>query len=1379
MMLAGLMMFSNATSAFAMSNEIDQQIQGNSLLIGNYLFELDKNANSFDLDSFITSARSIADGEDNEVYYKDASGSWYELVEDGSMSSAVSVGNIKNAITMRNGVAENTDPNVLAKSDLLVSPAKIVESTTTPGTFDTEVTVTIKASNNAKFAANVGARVDSISSASLVRTAPAGTNMQITRVDDKNIKLKLTGTASNHAPSVNTTEGSADNQKDFNENGTYGDIKFLMLPTFFTGVNTVAEGGQYVVLDVQFNDGAVEDRIINASKAKMLTIENVDYGVLVLNEGNIDTYNFTLNGAVLNPTKVNDSGTVVKFEMNRKQVAEVKLVSKTDVAKTDTINIGSGTETFTAVIKDQDPDRVLVSGPVSYFDYYLVDYDENGVIRSTLEKTTFDTENEGVTPVDKTVPALTLEKERTPLGDNIVINVAAPSSTLSKEWMANVYEVLKDYDTSDSARVPVQFSVEPDTGKITILAKSTAINDRHGHHEVVIKSNSFNDVHVNFELIEPAGDLYLSSNFNWWAHNELLFELKDFNYAVTNPIHAVYLDGEELTGDCEDYHVISNLVRLENGAIDKLTVGEHEIVIKIHGFEDYKRTFTLETAPNGAENPTYGSPDDAAEENESALLKVDAVSAATGAIGGGSNGGSSDGSSGGGAIRANVIYDFDHISNAFILKGLDMDTPYVNKTINWWHSFTKDALIKNGSSVLMDYDFYKNNVGVNGQYKTFEEATVALPAVNPEPSEYMDKDYDKPAALYLNRPYSVKNMLHDSVMGETYYFNEVTATPAPSLAVRGDQVLYGNNVVIDYTGETGDAWAEALVSVKENSAFMKFDVDTSANTITFKTEKNSFLTGENSFVFKSEGFTTSTLKVEIYKAEQADVAIKKDDDNNVIVGDFDADFMEHLGSISLAGEVLYNDSQYGNGKGDYEVRDNQIILRSKLFGDEEDQNDFDAQVTLRVNAEGYNTFVKNFAHEDLSGGTIELMEIPDYVSLNDDNKYKTYQDVSIEVSHVMNSAYKEKIQSVYLNDQKLESNQYKYDFYDLVIDGNLFSDAKSYSVKIVSEGYKNFEKDITIEEEILALPEDVKLIENDVAIEGNELNLREMPSMIKIQITSEYQVALGRENSKIFLEGSELAKDKYQIATETVQNKYVSVLTIDTTSMSNQTFDVKLSAVGYNEQTYNVIVTPSSTKVVPSSVGFYTYNGPVNEIEIPASKNVEILTDKDVYFESVETVQVANDNGSVSKAKADLISHGRLEIAKELLAIGENIITVKATGYDDYVCKITIPLKDVPNSLGIFDGENGVVEGNEVTYTTTQAATIIIGSSWSPTSGQYNGVIENIKVNDDVVNDSIPYDENNNIGFTIPASYFEANKKNKVTIEAMGYKVVELYITID
>ena len=863
--------------------------------------------------------------------------------------------------------------------------------------------------------------VDVVSGASLVDTAPSGTDMTITRIDDKRIKLKVTGTASSHTASINRAEGSSKNQKDHNGNGIYGDIKFLMLPSFFTGVNSVEDEGHYVVMDVIYTDEQpVVTSILNQSKSGMTTVENVDYGVLVLNQGSKEDYNFSINGVTLNPTKVNDSGSVLKFEMNRNELALVKVVSKSSSDQEETISIANGTQAFTGVVEDQDPERILLSGGVSYFDYYLISYDESGQVRSELTKTTFDTENEGVKPVDTTVPQLTLNRERTPLGEDIVINVADPSSVKSKSWMANVYQVFKDFDRSENSRIPVQFSLDPDNDKVIIKGKSTAIDGLNGHHEVVIKSNGFNDISVNFELIKPAGQIDLSGNFNWWANNDLLFELKGFNYAITNPIHEVYLNDELLTGDCTDYHVVSNLVRLENGALSKLPVGEHTLKIKIHGYEDFTKTFILEPAPNGSENPKHGSPEEESDSVASSGMTVDVVSAASGFVGGGSGSGSGEGSSGAtGVIRANVVIDFDQFVNASILQSREMNTTYSDKVIEWWSALTKDAIIKEGSDVLVAYQYYKNNVGFNQEFSTYADLLNELPSENPTSG-------DKP--LYLNRPYELKNMLHDGKLGENYRFREAVAKDSPSLTIEGD-LEYGKDLVVRYSGDHADDWAENLTNVKSNHNYMKYTLDKEAKTLTFSGSNNSFVTGVNELVFNGAGYKTVRLSVTLNIKNPSNISLSRDSDNNVIVDGLDAGYLEELRGVYLGNQGLFNDSQVG-GNGSYAINGDQIILRAMLFGRSADQFDVNQRHVLKIEAEGYADLKEGFTPSSLAGGSIELKQVPGYVELKGDS-YRVNDDVLITVEQVADSSYGRAIQKIYVNNDLLIENQdYKTDTLD-------------------------------------------------------------------------------------------------------------------------------------------------------------------------------------------------------------------------------------------------------------------------------------------------------------------------------------------------------------
>ncbi len=103
--------------------------------------------------------------------------------------------------------------------------------------------------------------------------------------------------------------------------------------------------------------------------------------------------------------------------------------------------------------------------------------------------------------------------------------------------------------------------------------------------------------------------------------------------------------------------------------------------------------------------------------------KVDAVAHA-------SSGGSSDkvdavGSASGGFVGADVVFDFDMLSNALILKQLEYDIPEVNKVLDIFNTTTRTHIGKRGEiDFLVDYEDYMSKAGeayYNDEYLSFEE----------------------------------------------------------------------------------------------------------------------------------------------------------------------------------------------------------------------------------------------------------------------------------------------------------------------------------------------------------------------------------------------------------------------------------------------------------------------------------------------------------------------------------------------------------------------------------------------------------------------------------------------------------------------------------
>ncbi|MFV0503422.1 MAG: hemoblobin-interacting domain-containing protein [Lachnospirales bacterium] len=1238
--LLSAMLFSNGLPVHALTAGEDVEIKGNALLIGNYLFELDESYNDFTLDKFISAARSIDSNVPNRVYYKDNNGKWYDLIEDEDLNSNILISNIENEILFKNGDEINLDSDVLTASDIEVTPLQIEESKSEQGTFDTIVNVRIKDSSKGAFADFNSSTIDAISSATVVGTNPTGTEVEVNKIDDKNIQFKITGTSTKHDQGINNSPGADKNQQDYNGNGIYGDLKFLMLGDMFEGVTSVADNGIYAIVDVLYNDESTEKEIIS-DKSRILTIENVDYGVLLLNEG-IDNYNFTLNGKTINPTKVNDQGTIVKFETRKNEVCKVVVTSKDNSTKSDTIDLGTGIDSFSTVINNEDPDRVLTSGPVSYFDYYLVNYDENGAIRNNLEKTTFDTESEGVEIIDNSLPRLTLEKERTPLGDDIVINVDKNSSK-GKEWLENLYQVQKDYGSSENSRAELQFRVDVDNSTVTILAKSTPIDGFNEIHKAIFKSKGFNDAKINFELVKPAGDLYLSPNFNWWANNDLLFELQDFNYAITNPIYSVYLDGIKLEGDCVDYHVVSSLVRLENSAHKKLTEGKHTITIKAYGYEDYTKTFTLEKV-SGSSNPTYGNDsDDSAIKAEP---RLDGISSASISIDPGTGGGSGGG---GGAIRANIIFNFDQIANALILEKVGKSTGYSEAVVQWWYSLTKDAIITNDSDVLVDYTYYKNKVGINGSYDTFAGLFATMPSKYPDSSEYMDPEYNKPDGLYLNRPYNVKNMLHDGLLGDIYSFIEVTLKESPELTA--SEALHGEDIVVTYSDSNGDAWADSLINVTMNYNHLKYSIDKDNNTVILSSQNN-LTTGENELTFKSAGYTTKKLIVNISKKTPVDVFAKMDVDGNVIVGDFEDDYINNLETLYIDGESLFNDEQVGKDEGSYYINGSEIVLRAEIFG--ENGYGMDIQHTLKIAADGFNDYIIHFTPNELEGGKVELLPVPSYVELNKDNTYKTNTNVNIAVDYVMaNEVYMDAITEVLINNENVE---YSFgDFYDLILDGSYFENDGDYAITIIATGYEDKIFNITVDSEPLDVPEVVEVSETEIKV-GEEVTIT----------LDNFMTDDGYINgfTGVVIENALGSNEKLRSEFSSVDNSIV----IDRSWITTGENKITVKSTGYKD--YICTITVIEEKLdVPSDVG---HKDPLWN----TTSNSKIYMPKDYYDKITEVNldgEVLSDYTSLYSNFDGALNFNNLsESNGGSYASGTYDVMIKAEGYKDYETSVEI-----------------------------------------------------------------------------------------------------------
>ena len=971
--------------------------------------------------------------------------------------------------------------------------------------------------------------------------------------------------------------------------------------------------------------------IFDIRQCSVINAEQVYYGVLTLKSDSADNYDFTLNGETIYPTAVNDAKTVVKFEINPNEKAIVCATAKSD-EKMQKVSIGSGTSEFTGVIENEAPEKVLTSGPVSYFDYYLSNYDKDGNIRREMTKSTFDTDSEGEEEIDYTLPILSASK--TPLGDDIEITFDA-STPEAKQWQVNIYEVVKDYGMSASSRMPLAFNVSD--GKITISAQSAAILDRNGKHDIIIKSNGYNDARIEIEIVKTAGELYLHGDFNWWANQTLLFVLDDFNYAVTNPIYEVQLDGVTLLGNCEDYHVVSNLVRLENNCLPWLTPGEHTITVKAEGFADYVKTFVLETAPNGEQNPVWG--DDAEEAVQSASAEVyDMVSmASVGGSGGSTDSGSIDDEL---TVRANVIFDFDLIANAKILRALNKATPYAETIINWWDSLTKDGIIKtDGKDMMMTYTYFKNNsLALSSGYMTYKKLYDR------------EVEKEKSTAFTLNRPYMVKNMLEDGLLGLEYIYSEAAGKASPVLTAEGRYV--GEDIVISYSDtDDSEEWADSIYSVMSGSFnYLKnYVIDKENRTITIPAENNAILKGANNITVYADSYKSTSVTVNVERKNESDFDISLDSDSNVIVSGMTDDFTAAIREIYLNGSGLFNDSQVG-GYGDYEIKSNVLVLRSKLF----DENEYSNQKTLRIQADGYSDVILQFTISQLvSNGETVLENVPEYVVLSDKNTLRPGVNVSITVGSILDNKYSDAVTEVTVNGNNAENISTDFRGTEYLISGELFPTVGEYTIVIKADGYKDKEFTVTVDDASVQVPDYVKIYSENIKYGENA----------KIYIgawgSTEYYNAF----EKAVIDGIEYDKNSLNIG------MFTYCFEISDLSVGEHT--IVLYADGYENKSFAVTVEKADT---PSVVRLIQNGSMTDDTEISLEDNeLKIAVGyslNDVYVNALSAVEVNNREISISDVNIEsetvgFGSYAVLTISNDNLNAGENTVTLKADNYKD------------------------------------------------------------------------------------------------------------------
>ena len=471
----------------------------------------------------------------------------------------------------------------------------------------------------------------------------------------------------------------------------------------------------------------------------------------------------------------------------------------------------------------------MTHGAVPVWEYHATHYDDAGNVRVSPAKTTF---------------ALTKSKEIQPafspdaiLDDTDPWNIKGNAeiyfyyrTDAEKAWFDNIAATgalaLVSYDESKGTlNDALNYSIESGmtyegqtVGKLTIPLGQTNFYSN-GRYYVRVTSGDTAQLVPIHVVNSTAPELELKETAV--SGKNLHFTVKHMTYGITVPIETVTLT--DPTGETRelrkiddwyllgDTFVLYNDVHAENGRNHLPYNGNYTITLYSNGFQTVSKTFAVSGGADVATGATKVM-------RMARGSSYDAVTHATGS--GGSSGGSVN-------MTADLLFDSDLVANAMILEQLQKETEDVTAVLDYWYSVGYDSVFQKGAATYYTWTGYLNAVND-------AKVSGALWA----PFEH----YMESGEVTLNRPYAVKEVLEDGLLGDVQYSGSYGRLEAPAFVITQNE--QGKDVVLK-CGDT--AYLEQITEIYLDGDWrpMKQDlytVDAEAGTLTMK--QSAFTYGE-------------------------------------------------------------------------------------------------------------------------------------------------------------------------------------------------------------------------------------------------------------------------------------------------------------------------------------------------------------------------------------------------------------------------------------------------------------------------------------------------------------------------------------------------------
>ena len=610
--------------------------------------------------------------------------------------------------------------------------------------------------------------------------------------------------------------------------------------------------------------------LVVAAQTKLVDLGWGQYVAVRFTSGNdLNNCTLTVDGTEINSacSNVTTDGSIVKWEATTWNPAKL-VITKGSQSQTVTLSQTANPATPT-VGKKADAYYFLANGPVYVWDYHLTNYDAAGKVRVAPATTQFSLTNKEQDAIKFYSPDAVLKQDDTANNGYKVSGTVelmfnyAKGTDAEKAWVDGINDVDLVSADENNKSLNSELSWHLDTkyqhgtgtvARITVpLGQSNFYSN--GRYQLRVTSNGTSKLFPIHVVNEVVPKLQTTSG-SVKSGDKVYFKVKNMTYGITQPIYRVDLTDPQgntktLT-KIDDWYLIGDSFILYNDNTNNIPYdGNYTVTVYADGFQQFSKTFLV----TGGESLNI---------RKAALAYgIDTYSGSSLSGGSASSGSGSEGGSN--TMNAYIVFDADLLANAEIMTKLDTGNEYASAIAERWAELSHVDVYAKGSSDVYTYAGYAdavNDAHVAGAALTF--------------ADYAAKENAEKTA---GRPYAVKQVLEDNLLGETTAFSETANKAAPDITLvklvndeyaAATEVMEGQDAVfrcldthyLTKLAESGKIY-KGDTSYQPFTKGTDYSVDTEKGILTISQAKLTL--EDNSITIAVEGYQTVRLSVRYQK----------------------------------------------------------------------------------------------------------------------------------------------------------------------------------------------------------------------------------------------------------------------------------------------------------------------------------------------------------------------------------------------------------------------------------------------------------------------------------------------------------------------------------